>query len=325
MFGTLPSSMDSTTKGLGVGCAVTTGCGCLVLLSLVVLSGIAAMVYVSNNDRVTNLEQTTNTVSTPELFNSDGTSLGFAIDPDFVSDALYTYQVGAFAAPNMLLTQPEFQVSLNYPQVDATTFTESDTGSFWLGLVLDNDYFIQVGMISTDQRGPTGVMQWDYFWEMWDDQNVYRYGLEAPMSNYLWDTQPSNLFAMRCVDPTTGEWEFSINGVIVGTTHTINCQADLRNANVFWEITTPLSSNSTLPSVGPFNMNQFYYAEQGSTLQPVLSATVSYSYGRIVDGAVINQAMVCPPYGAASLGYGLGAQFGSGLNCLAQDSFLWGG
>lgn len=313
MFATLHNTMSTSTKRIGMGCSVAAGCGCLSIIALAVISGLGAVLYLS-----------TRPVDTHNL-NSNGASLGFPITPDFVSPDLYTYQVGAFAAPNVLLPQPAFQVNLTYPQLKPGTFSAGDTGSFWLGAILDNDYFVQVGMISTQQFDVDGSLQWDYFWEMWDDQNVYRYGLEAPMSNYQWNERRDNTFTLRCIDPATGKWEFSVNDVVVGTTNTTNCATDLRNANVFWEITTQNNSSAHLPTVGPFQMTKFRYADDGVTLQPVLRATASYSYGRIVDGAEVDQANVCPPYGAAPLLAVRGAQFGSGLDCLEQGSFLWGG
>lgn len=262
-------------------------------------------------------------LDTGELVDEDGNSYGFAIEDGFVTDDLYAYQIGAYAEDDVVVPDwGAYQFTLNYPKVKP--MPDEDTGSLWVGAVLDNDYFIQIGMMSTDEVDADGNMIWSYFWEMWDDQDNYLYGLQDNMSYYGWDQEETNVFSMACVDAETGTWEFWVNDTVVGQTVTGSCATHVTNSYIFWEMTTNKTDKASLPEFGPFTIGNFEYWD-GFEWYPVEHSTLSYSYGRIVDGTVIDQAAVCPPYGAAKLDDTLESDFivGSGVECLEYGSQLW--
>ncbi|MBI2415871.1 MAG: hypothetical protein HYV33_04395 [Candidatus Kerfeldbacteria bacterium] len=328
--------MEQETKSSAskLGCAIFAGCGCLALIALVV-AAIGGW-YFYNQSQTSNLdnmdgwdqflEDDTATVDSNEQFDVDGTSRGFAIADGFVSDDLYAYQIGAYADVKQMDTDwPALRFTLDYPTGVPPMASANDSGSLWTGVVLDNNYFIQLGMISSDQADADGSMQWNYFWEMWDDHDNYVYGLQVPMSDTGWNTNPANTFTLTCQDPTTGDWEFWVNDEVVGRTNTGDCALQLRNVHLFWELTTTTIDTSQLPTFGPFTLRDLEFWD-GFAWAPIKRATLSYSYGRIVDGTSVDQNSVCPPYGAELYtGETAGFRAGSGLNCLPQDTTLWSG
>lgn len=258
-----------------------------------------------------------------ELVDADGNSYGFAIEDGFVTDDLYAYQIGAYANDDINI--PEFaayQFTMDYPHIKP--LPDDDTGSLWVGAVLDNNYFIQIGMMTTTETDADGNMVWSYFWEMWDDQDNYLYGLQDNMSYYGWDQNDSNVFNMSCVDPDTGTWEFWVNDTMVGQTNTGSCATHVTNSYIFYEMTTNKTDQATLPEFGPFTIGNFEYWD-GYDWYPVEQGVLSYSYGRIVDGTVVDQDSVCPPYGATKLDDTPERDFrvGSQVECLEYGAQLW--
>lgn len=257
-----------------------------------------------------------------ELIAEDGTSLGFEADP--IDPDLYAYQIGAYSSQHFTDTDwPGLQVTLDYPKAPPMTNAD-DVGSLWVGAVLDNNYFIQVGMMSSTESDADGNMEWTYFWQMWDDQDNYKYGLQEAMSNYDWDQNAANTFTMTCQDPDKGEWEFWVNEEVVGKVSTGSCDMDIYNGQVFWELTTPTAATNkdALPEFGPFTLGEFEYWD-GYDWQPIQSSDLSYSYGRIIDGTATDQASVCPPYGVKAMPGKEAFQVGSTLACLENGAVLW--
>lgn len=270
----------------------------------------------------TNINLNTNT-TTEQLLDDDGTSLGFKINDGFVTNDLFAYQVGAYAQGTEVADNewPGYRFTVDFPEDMLPMDDEADTGSIWVGSDLDNGDFVQVGMMSSTEAEADGTMSWNYFWEMWNDQDVYQYGLQDDLAPYLnSDTDP--VFTLTCQDPATGEWQFWINDVTVGKTYTGSCDTKLENSYVFWELTTNKTDKTTLPNFGPLTLKNFEYWD-GYAWTPVEHAKTSYSYGRIVDGTVLDQASVCPPYGVMSNVAEKTAQFGSGVGCTAIDARLW--
>lgn len=273
----------------------------------------------TTNSDSSELYNNADTTETGELVAEDGTSLGFAADP--IDPSLFAYQIGAYSNQHFSDTKwPGLQVTLDYPKVEPMHDAE-DVGSLWIGAVLDNDYFIQIGMMSSTEVDAEGHMRWNYFWQMWDDQNNYKYGLQEPMDAYDWDKNLANTFTMTCQNPEEGEWEFWVNDEVVGKVSTGNCAMDIYNSQIFWELTTPRTDKATLPQFGPFTLGQFEYWDSYDW-QPVQSGELSYSYGRILDGTVNDQASVCPPYGAEPAGKH-SFQAGSSVICAADGSVVW--
>lgn len=260
------------------------------------------------------------TAGNGEVIAADGTSLGFKADP--ISPDLYAYQVGAYSSQHFSDTDwPALRLTLDYPQVEPMT-DANDVGSLWVGAILDNNYFIQIGMMSSTATAADGHMAWNYFWQMWDDQDHYLYGLEEPMSTYDWDQNATNTFTMTCQDPATGTWEFWVNDEVVGKTSTGQCDFDVYNGHVFWELTTSKTNQADLPTFGPFTLGKFQYWD-GYDWKPVQSATTSYGYGRIIDGTTNDVGGVCPPYGIQAGPDKRSFQAGSTLTCLENGAVLW--
>lgn len=262
-------------------------------------------------------------LETGELVDSEGNSYGFAIEEGFVADDLYAYQIGAYAEDDVVIPEwAAFQFTSAYPKT--RPLPENDSGSLWVGAVLDNDYFIQIGMMSTTRVDADGNMVWSYFWEMWDDQDNYLYGLQDDMTYYGWDQNATNIFNMSCVDPEQGTWEFWVNDTMVGRTNTGSCATQVTNSYVFWEMTTTKTDKALLPEFGPFTVGSFEYWD-GYDWYPVEHATLSYSFGQVVNGTQVDQANVCPPYGAMALDDTPEKDFrvGSTLSCLEQATQLW--
>ncbi len=274
----------------------------------------------ANSEKEPSEITTTPTSGEGEVIDDDGVSLGFEAEP--ISADLYAYQVGAYSGQRFSDTGwPALRITLDYPEVPPLTDAD-DIGSLWVGVVLDNDYFIQVGMMSSTEADTQGNMRWNYFWQMWDDQDNYKYGLQEPMENYGWEANDTNQFTLTCQDPETGTWEFWVNDTVVGRTDTESCALDIYNSQVFWEMTTPKTANADLPTFGPFTFSDFEYWD-GYDWQSVQSATLSYGYGQILAGTDKDQASVCPPYGAVSDSANKTFQAGTNLPCSAIDSVLW--
>lgn len=276
----------------------------------------------NSDDALNDPYSTLETTEDGEVIGNDGTSYGFEIGDDFVDEDLYAYQAGAYAdmdGPNT--DWSALRVTIDNPKT-TLPLNEAHTGSLWVGAILDNNYFIQIGMMSSGGANVEGKMDWSYFWEMWDDNDVYKYGLREPLANYAWDENDSNTFTMTCQDPETGKWEFWINDVTVGTTYTENCDLDLRNSYIFWEMTSTEQDGSKIPAFGPFTLYDFEYWD-GYTWQPIEQTYASYSAGKVVDGTSIDQAAVCPPFGIAPLEDKDGIIAGSTVPCTEYNTTLW--
>lgn len=310
-------------KNIKIGCGIAAGLGCLCsIITVILLVALAWLLYIplySSRD--------TNQTNSSEVIGPNGVSQGFAIDPNTTAqDNDYSYQIGAYLRQvQQFPDQPRFKVNLDYTKMAPLT-NPSATGSLWVGTVLDNNYFIQVGMMTSNQTDSDGSMQWNFFWEMWDDQNTYVAGLMKPMSSYGWNTNASNTFMMMCTNPSTGEWEFKVNDKVVGQTFTKSCALSEGDTYLFWELTTPQAhsestTNNQLPTFGPFKLHDFEYWD-GTTWLDVPSARLAYSYGPVSTSTQYDQVDVCPPYGA-------GADdlhdfiVGSTLDCELAGSLLW--
>ncbi|MDP3970986.1 MAG: hypothetical protein Q8P90_04810 [bacterium] len=257
-----------------------------------------------------------------ELVDEDGSSLGFSIDENVVTDDLYAYQVGAYADVDSSDTEwPAVRFTVDELE-NTPPLSEGNDGSLWVGALLDNDYFIQIGLMAMDDSDGDGNAEWGYFWEMWDDQDNYLYGLQEPLVSNDWDTSESNSFSMTCQDPVEGEWEFWVNDVVVGKTYTGSCDLALRNSYIFWELTTNEPGKDNLPEFGPFTIGGFEFWD-GYTWAPITSAYLSYSYGLVKDGTLIDKESVCPPYGAEAIDGKDSFKVGSDLECLELYSDLW--
>jgi len=216
-----------------------------------------------------------------------------------------------------LRTQPLYTLILNVPPLA----NPEDSVFVWVGATLINGYFIQVGMSSSYTVDKSGNMQWNYFWEMWDDQDNYLYGYQDLMSAHGWDNDRENTFTITCQDPTTGEWEFWVNEEVIGTTNTGSCTMDVSDTSLVWELTSPtLPGSADLPSFAPTELTNMQYWD-GYDWVDVDGATLTYGYGLIKDGTVVDQASVCPPYGVVPVTNGFSV--GSGLECLPDGAELW--
>ncbi|EKD76481.1 MAG: hypothetical protein ACD_43C00095G0002 [uncultured bacterium] len=279
------------------------------------------------NDNI-NIEPDTNTNETfdnttvsdsGEIIGDDGVSLGFAADP--IDPDLYAYQAGAYANQHFSDTKwSAVRITLDYSKV-APMADDNDSGSLWVGVTLDNDYFIQIGMNSSTKTDSNGNMRWNYFWQMWDDKDNYKYGLQEPLENYDWHENASNTFTLTCQDPDTGEWEFWVNGTVMGKTNTGSCAMDVNNSHIFWELTTDKTEQAELPTFGPFTISNYEYWD-GYDWQPVTSAITSYGYGKVIDGTESNQTAVCPPYGIEA-GPKKTLILGSTVSCLPDNQEIW--
>lgn len=331
----------SSKKGLYVFGAL----GCLWIAAIFILGAVAIGIYIyteSNetatdtydeysylNDNYnynynTNLNENVDTnTNSEQQFAEDGTSLGFKIHDGFVTDDLYAYQVGAFGQGDGLANNewPAFRFTVDFPDDVLPMADAADTGSLWVGSELNNGHFVQIGLMSSTEAEADGTMSWNYFWEMWDDQDVYQYGLQDNIAQYL-TAEHDPVFTLTCQDPATGEWQFWVNDVTVGKTFTGSCDTSLDSSYVFWEMTTNKTDKTALPAFGPFTVKNFEYWD-GYAWTPIDRTVLSYSYGRIVDGTVRDQASVCPPYGAESNVAEKVIRFGSGLGCPAIDTQLW--
>lgn len=352
--GTMPKPVGTTQtppeKKSKTGCYIFGGLGCLWLFIVVALAAIGLGYYfyqeyqddlywnayynsddsnynynwdanLNTNIDTTNSDTFDDSTVTEsgELIAADGTSLGFAADP--IDPDLYAYQAGAYSSQHYTGTDwSAVRITLDYPKVLPMS-DPNDDGSLWVGLVLDNDYFVQIGMNSSTETDSNGNMQWDYFWQMWDDQDNYKYGLQEPLENYGWHDGEPNTFTITCQDPETGEWEFWVNDTTVGKTNTGSCAMDVYNAHIFWELTTKKTDKADLPTFGPFTISNFEYWD-GYDWQPVTGVTASYGYGRVEDGTTSNQALVCPPYGVEA-GPKKSIKVGSTVGCSEANQPLW--
>ncbi len=242
-----------------------------------------------------------------------------------------TAELSATAQAYQLVAYPGLSYnSWSYPSIQATipyaktrTLSDGDYGHLWVGAKLDNGYFIQVGMASSDAVDADGNMIWDYFWEVWNDQNEYIYGYQSAMTENAWDQNAENTFSITCQDPDSGTWEFWVNQLTVGTTTTGDCGMDLTNASLTWELVTDKTPGQALPKFGPFQLGPMEYWD-GYDWLAVPDATLTYGYGYIKDGTVVDQASVCPPYGATAAAAGQSVfSAGATLSCLSQGAQLW--
>ncbi len=304
------------------------GLGCLWLVGTFFLAAIAIGYYIYNESQQPSYyyddyyDYSYNDNANAPLTDTDGASLGFEIQDGFVSDDLYAYQVGAYVNMEDPATDwPAYRFTVDLQDVPLM-LDEADTGSLWVGTILDNDYFVQVGMMSSIDADADGNMAWNYFWEMWDDQDVYRYGLQNDLAPYLTEEDPT--FTLTCQDPDAGEWQFWVNDELVGKTYTDgSCSNTITSSFIFWEMTTDKPSDGLeIPEFGPYTLKNFEYWD-GYDWLPVESATASYSYGRVVDGTVRDQASVCPPYGLQPVEGERAMRVGFGIECLEQDATIW--
>lgn len=311
--------MQQDTK---IGCALFSGIGCLVMLAFIALAMIGAwfVTYTSIElgHRLPGMdhEQT-------EVIGNDGISQGFVIDPNSVSQSTdYAYQIGAYVrGVDSKTAEPAFRAAIDYSHIEPFKNAD-DVGSLWVGSALKNDYFIQLGMMTSQNKDDDGSMQWNYFWEMWDDQDRYVAGLMQPMSDFGWNQNASNTFALTCTDPATGEWQFTVNDQVVGKTYTKSCAVSIRNTYLFWELTTPTTEPNQLPVFGSFTFHDFTFWD-GYNWLAVPQTELSYSHGPVSTSTSFNQAAVCPPYGAATSVDARLFQVGSGLDCLPAGTQLW--
>lgn len=317
------------------GCIIGAGLGCLWLLAMAAV-GIGAIVYLIYAEDTTDdyyyNDYTYDDYSYDdydyddldydydEYDSYDDINEGVAITDPLPEDA-YAYQVIAYPTDTFN--------SAEYPSVQATIEnvavqplqSPDDSVFVWVGATLDNDYFIQVGMSSSQTVDDAGNMAWNYFWEMWDDQGNYLYGYQDPLSTNGWDQNTENKFTITCQDPATGQWEFWVNDEVVGTTNTESCALDVANTSLVWELVTEKPAGDTdLPTFTPTRLHTMQYWD-GYDWIDVTAATLTYGYGLVNIGTESDPASVCPPYGAEALTAGFKA--GSGLECLPDAAVLW--
>lgn len=296
------------------GCLLLAGFGCLGLLAifgLLIAGIILALVASTSTAEPINYNYNYNTNQNYGIEN---------IQP--LSATAQAYQIVAYPEFSYSTwTYPSIQAKLPYAKT--TPLTDGDYGHLWVGAKLDNGYFIQVGMASSNTVDAEGNMEWNYFWEVWNDQNEYIYGYQDAMAEEGWDANADNTFSLTCQNPDAGTWEFWVNEQVVGTTTTGDCAVNLHNASVTWELVTEQTPGGTLPTFGPFQLGQMQYWD-GYNWLDVPGATLTYGYGYIKNGTARDQASVCPPYGvtAAAKGSSLFSA-GSGLTCLEQGAQLW--
>ncbi len=245
---------------------------------------------------------------------------GIAIT-DPLPDDTYAYQVVAY--PTDSFTAAEYPaVQATIENIDMQPLQNPGDNEFvWIGATLENGYFVQVGILSSQTVDDEGNMEWSYFWEMWDDEDNYLYGYSEPLSTNGWDENTENVFTISCQDPTTGQWEFWVNDVVVGTTNTESCDLDVSNTSLVWElVTTTPAGDAALPTITPIRLHTMQYWD-GYDWIDVAEATLTYGYGLVSVGTESDPASVCPPYGAEALKKGFKA--GSGLECLPSAAALW--
>ena len=311
------------------GCILIGGLGCLWLLVMVGLL-IGAVIYFVYQDEENGTDDTTswyesydtNTNTTTDITDANTNSeanYGVAIT-DPLSDIDAAYQVIAY--PTVTYIDSEYPgIQGTIENIDVAPLSNTDDNIFiWVGATLVNNYFVQVGMSSSNTVDENGNMEWNYFWEMWDDQDNYLYGYQAPLSDYGWDNNKENTFTITCQDPAAGGWEFWVNEEVVGTTNTGSCAMDVADTSLVWELTSPTKPGENLPEFLPTNLTNMQYWD-GYDWVDVDSATLTYGYGLIKDGTVIDPASVCPPYGVTLLANGFSV--GSGLECLPDGAELW--
>lgn len=325
------------TKKTNWGCLIGAGLGCLWLLAMAGV-GVGAVVYLIYSEKktdysyddytyddYTNYDYTYDDLDYDyddviEDTTDDTVNEGIAITDALPEDA-YAYQVIAYPTDTFS--------SAEYPAVQATIENVAvqplqnpdDSVFIWVGATLDNDYFIQVGMSSSQTVDDVGNMVWNYFWEMWDDQGNYLYGYQELLSAYGWDKNTENKFTITCQDPATGQWEFWVNDEVVGTTNTESCALDVVNTSLVWELVTEKpAGDADLPTFTPTRLHAMQYWD-GYDWIDVTAATLTYGYGLVNIGTESDPASVCPPYGAAALSKGFKA--GSDLECLPGDAELW--
>ena len=326
----LPTSNTQGTKQ-GSGCVLAGGVGCLILVlfvfALFLIGGIVAYFTMVSHDTVVprpiNNNYNTNysgnynydynsNVNTSEIEN--------LTDPMEQYSDLNAYQVYAYPTSHIALTSyPSIRATIEHQEM--SPLVEGDHGFLWVGAILDNGYFIQVGLITSQYLNENGTMQWDYFWEMWDDQGVYQEGEQASLDYQQWDENETNQFTLTCQDPNTGTWEFWVNGTTIGTVTTGDCNTNLDNVSLTWEVVTNKTPVDALPVFGPFKLNNLQYWDGEKNWYDVEEAGIGYGYGAVSEGTIQDQASVCPPYGAESLKKGFLA--GSTLSCLTSGELLW--
>lgn len=314
------------------GCIIIGGLGCLWLLVMAALVvGVIIYFVTADQEKATDyddwfetVDDYTNTNDTIDYDDTTNTNTdenrGFAIT-DPLSEVDAAYQVIAY--PTTSYTDSEYPgVQATIENIDVPPLSNLDDSVFvWVGATLLNGYFIQVGMSSSQTTDDSGNMEWNYFWEMWDDQDNYLYGYQEPMSVYGWDNNKENTFTITCQDPASGEWEFWVNEQVVGTTNTGSCDMDVADTSLVWELTTAaLPGDAALPEFTATDLTNMEYWD-GYDWVPVDGATLTYGYGLIKDGTEVDPASVCPPYGVTLLSNGFSV--GSGLECLSDGVELW--
>ena len=129
---------------------------------------------------------------------------------------------------------------------------------------------------------------------------------------------------MVCTDPSTGEWEFRVNGKTFGRTTTESCGLNVANTSLAFEVvsdTGTVDNAASLPNLGPLVLGnmQFWDDAQWHTIP---KAVLSYSAGDTDNGTQVEQAAVCPPYGAQPLD-SVHFSVGSNLECAPVGSLIW--
>ncbi len=232
------------------------------------------------------------------------------------------YQIVAYPGSSYAeWSYPSVQTTIPYAKTQP--LPAGDHGYLWVGATLANGYFVQVGMATSDQRDADGNMQWNYFWQVWDDNNTYLYGYENAMTQNNWHLNTENTFTLTCQNPDTGTWEFWVNEEVIGTASTGSCNMDLKNASVTWELVTNKTPQDILPTFGPFQLGTMEYWDGYNWLN-VADARLTYGYGLISDGTVADTDSVCPPYGVMAAEANSSVfTAGSTLPCLAPGALLW--
>ncbi|MBI4407627.1 MAG: hypothetical protein HY565_03970 [Candidatus Kerfeldbacteria bacterium] len=320
----------SQPKKTSWGCIIGAGLGCLWLLVMAAI-GIGAVVYLIYSEDKTDYsydDYSYDDYDYDDIYYDDvvegttdvGINDGIAITDPLPEDA-YAYQVIAY--PTDSFTAAEYpSVQATIENIDMQPLANPDDTVFaWVGATLDNDYFIQVGISSSQIVDDSGNMEWNYFWEMWDAQGNYLYGYQELLSTYGWADNAENKFTITCQDPATGQWEFWVNDEVVGTTNTDSCALDVSNTSLVWElVTTSPAGDSNLPVVTPIHLQSMQYWD-GYDWLDVAEATLTYGYGLVSVGTESDPASVCPPYGA--VGSKKGFKAGSNLECLPGETALW--
>lgn len=232
------------------------------------------------------------------------------------------YQIVAYPGNSYAeWSYPSIQTTIPYAKT--APLPTGDHGYLWVGATLSNGYFVQVGMSTSERVDADGNMIWNYFWQVWDNNNTYLYGYEDYMTESDWDLNADNTFTLTCQNPDTGTWEFWVNQKTIGTASTGSCNMDLKNASVAWEVVTTKTPQDTLPTFGPFQIGTMEYWDGYSWLN-VTNARLTYGYGLINEGTIADATSVCPPYGVAAAEDNSGFfTAGSTLSCLSPGELLW--